>query len=783
MRRYLQQGSGQLVGWALAILATVVYLLTMEPSVSFWDCGEFIATSYGLEVGHPPGAPLYQLLAHLFTLLAGNDLSRVAWCSNMLSAVAGGMTIAFLYWSLLLLFEWKNKGNDKRNGTQIASATVGALCFLFSDTEWFNVVESEVYGLAMFFAAVLFWAMLRWRRVADTPRSANWLVLIGLLAGLSACVHEMCLLVIPAFLMVYVSERVPIWKAAHGEGKRWQEVLKADLGERKATRSALLAVAFFALGLSTYIIIPIRAQANPPLNEGDASTWASFKFYMNRDQYAKAPLYPRIWRQRPKDAINYADWSGNHAARKGKEMKDCLVDNVQYFVSYQLWYMYGRYLMWNYSGRFNDRQGYGSLQDGQFITGVPLLDKMLVGTNKRPPDSLHMAGHNVYYLIPLLMGIVGLCVQYKRSVLGSWSVLMLFLFGGPILAVYLNMPVYEPRERDYAFVISFYAFAIWIGEGALSILEWSKGKKDWMPRLIGLVLIGVPVLMAAQNWDDHDRHNRYFVRDYARNYLNSCAPNAILFTYGDNDTFPLWYIQEVEGYRKDVQIVNLSLLSADWYERQMDQQLNQKGSDLIEIEPGERLGAYATMSQILIHNDWERPIYFSHYAKDLYKEAFEGKMQVVGFVNRLRPEECDSVAVDDFSRAILEDAISWTSTEGTYIDGTTQRMIDYYWRRVLQLTDNQIARGNQEQAMLVLNKTMDGLPLCSVGDVEIVHRVVEQYGRVGGEKGKEQYEEGRQYLHDILKEQLEYYHSLPPRMQRYVERSLEPRENLWGIVQ
>ena len=779
MRGYFQQVRGQLVGWILAILATAIYGFTLEPSVSFWDCGEFIVTNYGIEVGHPPGAPVYQLLAHVFTLFAGSNMTLVAWWSNMFSAVAGGMTIAFLYWSILLLFEWFDKDYASHRLPLEFAAMVGSLCFLFCDTAWFNVVESEVYGLAMFFASVLLWVMLRWRRVSDEPGASRWIVLLALLAGLSACVHEMCLLVLPAFIFVYLSCRFPRWRQSHLEGESWVSAIVDGLRVHRTMRIVLLGVFFFVVGLTPYVILPIRAQANTPLNEGDPSTWSSFKSYMNRDQYAKAPIYPRIWRERPNDQVYYADWSGNHAARKGMEMRDCVTDNVQFFLSYQLWYMYGRYLMWNFSGRYNDRQGFGSLQNGQFITGIPPIDRLLVGTGARPPRSLHVAGHNVYFMLPLLLGIVGVCYLYKRQRMAFWTLMMAFLFGGPILAVYLNMPAYEPRERDYAFVISFYVVAVWIAFGALGLIRYCRRSRAWLSFVVCGFLLGVPILMAAQNWDDHDRGGRYFARDYARNYLNSCARNAILFTYGDNDTFPLWYVQEVEGFRKDVQVVNLSLLGGSWYVHQMDQQLNRQGSDLIDLAPGEYQGPYRTMTQIIANNEWERPIYFSHYAKDQYKEAFVGRMQTVGYVSRLQPEYCDSVAVDDFSGAILGKDLSWESTRNVYIDGTSQRLLDYYWRQVVLLVDNLIDRGDTLRAAKVLDTTLESLPYESIDNLEIVHKIATQYAALGLAESDNAYG----YLRAVLSEQLDYFHKLSPQMQRFIAPTLAPKEKLWELVQ
>ena len=439
----------------------------MDRTVSWWDCGEFIATGWLLQVGHPPGAPTYQILSHLFMLLSFGNPMLVAPLSNALSALAGGLTVGILYLTILELTSHLSLSISH------LPAAVGALCYLFCDTAWFSAVESEVYSLAMLFCAIDFWLALRYRRT----RNSRLLLLIALLLGLGVGVHLMTLLVVPALLLIVLPSLVHC--------RLWGLILPA-------------AMLFFALGLTTYLIIPIRAAAHPPINEGNPSTSEAFMRYLKREQYAKAPLYPRMWRER--DEANWSDWTYG---------LDGVAGNAAYYVNYQLGYMYGRYLMYNFIGREN------------------------------------LKSHRiVVFVLPFLLGLWGLLRHRRRSRWGFWVVMLLFLFGGAVLNLYLNHPCYEPRERDYAYVLSFYAFAIWIGIGAGEVLTSPRLKGSLSRCLVVLLSLLAPLLMACGNWSDHDRHNCHSVHDIAMGHLQSCDQDALLITLGDNDTFPLWYLQQ-----------------------------------------------------------------------------------------------------------------------------------------------------------------------------------------------------------------------------------------------
>ena len=485
MRGHLQQGRGQLVaGWLLAATATLLYLLTMERSVSWWDCGEFITTSHTLQVGHPPGAPVYQLLAHLATLLAFGNPLAVAPLSNALSALAGGLTAMLLYRSIELV------ASREADGRVHGGAVAGTLCYVLCHTAWTSATESEVYALAMLVCAAEVWLLLRWRQ-----RGGAWrLPLAGLLAGLGVGVHLMTLLALPAMACLLLASR-RLRPAA------WRPLAAAAL--------------FFLLGLTPYAIVPIRAAAHPPINEGDPSSPAAFAASLKRDQYQKAPLWPRRWRER--DSLNTAEWTHGLEGTAAE---------VAYCATYQLGYMYLRYVSDNFLAR-----GYADDPRGW-----------------RP------------YVLPLLMALLGLgaCARRGRWTL-FWTVMLLFLFGGPVLNLYLNHPCYEPRERDYAYALSFYAVAMWAGLGCCAAWQRAQGRKRWVRVLAALAMALTPATLLAGNLADHNRSRNHAARDVAINHLQSCDDGAILFTLGDNDTFPLWYAQQVEGCRTDVSIHNLNL--------------------------------------------------------------------------------------------------------------------------------------------------------------------------------------------------------------------------------
>lgn len=585
-------------GWLLALTATAVYLLTLEPTVSFWDCGEFIATAHTLQVPHPPGAPLYQLIAHLFCLLAGSHTQWVAVCCNALSAVATGLTVMFLYWTL----ERMIKCNDDKERSIHLGAIVGALCYLFCHTAWFSAVESEVYALAMLVAATTIWATLRWRDSLGENGSVRWLLLVALLQGMGVCVHQLTLLTLPMVAVVMAT-------TLHRQRHRLQW--------RHLAYTALLSLTLFCVGLSPYLIVPLRAAGHPPLNYGNPDSRERFEAYLRRDSYEKAPLYPRMWRHYVHDDENAAVWSGGDSGWSG---------NLRYYVTYQLGFMYGRYLCDNFIARHNGRR-----------------------------DA------TVWYVLPLLLALVGIAHMGRRRVL-FWSVMTLFLTAGPLLNLYLNHPCYEPRERDYAYILSFYAVALWIGYGADGLLRWTR--RRWQQVGMAALVVAAPLLMACGNWDDHDRSGRWVAHDVATNLLNSCDEGALLFTFGDNDTFPLWYVQQVEQVRPDVRCENINLIGYRQF------------AALLDAERG------------------RRPCYLTQYAYDQLHDWFEGRLRLEGLTYRI----ADTIGPDIDTAACRRhlERMVWHDTTGIYIDPVGQSFILQYENNRGKIVSLQTTRSTEQ---------------------------------------------------------------------------------------
>ena len=573
----------------LAGLATTVYLLTLEPTVSFWDCGEFIATAHTLQVSHPPGAPLYQLLAHLFCMLAGSHVERVALYCNALSAVAAGLTVMFLYWTLERMM---GCGRTTRQRIHVGAVT-GALCYLFCHTVWFSAVESEVYSLAMLFASAIIWNVWRWRDSLEYGGSGRWLLLTALLLGMAICVHLLTLLTLPVVLAIV------------GANLRHIRPRRGPVA-----RLTLVALLLFSIGLSPYLIIPLRAAGHPPLNYGNPDNAARFRAYLLRDNYEHAPLYPRLWRHHPHDDENAAEWSGGDSGLKG---------NLRYYFTYQLGYMYGRYLCDNFVARYNER-----------------------------------SGTLVWYVLPMLLALGGLVVQRQRQRGTFRATLLLFLLAGPLLNLYLNHPCYEPRERDYAYVLSFYAVCLWIGFGAEGI--WQRvARCKWCRNGVAVLLIAAPLMMAWGNWSDHDRSRSWIAHDVAMNLLNSCDDGALLFTFGDNDTFPLWYVQQVEGARKDIRCENINLIS------------------------------YGRFLNLLEENIEDRPCYLTQYAYDQLHTWFDDHLQLEGMTYRFCKDRCTPVDTSALRRHLSE-GIRWHDTTGVNIGHVGRSFLKQYESAKAQLS-------------------------------------------------------------------------------------------------
>ena len=675
-----------IIGWSIFAIATLVYFLTVEPTASWWDCGEYIATAYKLQVGHPPGAPLFQLLGRFFSLFAFGDVSNVALMINLMSVLSSSFTILFLFWSITMLAEKVALRNGEMTEGKMyaiyASGAVGALAYAFSDSFWFSAVEGEVYAMSSFFSAVVFWAILRWEKIADQRHGYRWLILIAYLMGLSIGVHLLNLLAIPAIAYVYYFKKyeatrngfiytgiisililafimygiIPWIVRLSGlfelffvnniglpfnSGTVIYFLLLIGLiifglqytikKKKLIANSVILALVFILIGYSSFFLLVIRSNADTPIDENSPEDAISLLSYLNREQYGTWPifhgqyfnapvveyddgnpvyikdvkkgkyvitderkntipvydskfttLFPRMWSdQKPAHVRTYKQYM-----KKGEKVRVTKADgssevivkptfgeNLNYFFDYQIGHMYLRYFMWNFAGRQNNIESQGEIEHGNWISGIKFLDEMRLGNLDEISESMKSVANNKFYLLPFILGLIGLLFHFNTSRKDSFVVLLLFLMTGLAIVVFLNQYPYQPRERDYAYAGSFYAFAIWIGLGVMAIINsFSKILKNYkvIAVSVGLVsLILVPGIMASEGWDDHNRSGKYAARDFAANYLNSCAPNAVLFTNGDNDTFPLWYVQEVEGIRTDVRVVNYMLAGGDWYIHQL----------------------------------------------------------------------------------------------------------------------------------------------------------------------------------------------------------------------
>lgn len=645
-----------ITGWFVFLVSLVVYVITIEPTASFWDCGEFIACSYKLEVPHPPGAPFFLLIGRLFSMFAGGSVESVAFSVNLVSALSSAFSIMFLFWSITHLVRRVlkiQKGTETTEQTilTIGAGLVGALSCTFSDSFWFSAVEAEVYGMSAFFTAFVFWAILKWENIEDEGDRNKWLILIAYMMGLSIGVHLLNLVTIPALaLIIYFKHNEKVTRngvlltmAAAGAiiilimigiipglpslagsleiffvnglglpfGSGVIFFALAFLGvlvyglyysvkKRKLTlNTILLGLAFIMIGYSSYMLVLIRSSYNPPIDENNPEEILSFVSYLKREQYGSRPLFhgqyftaqvqdqkqgdatymrgedeyvvkdykieyvydpkhttilPRMYSNDPNHVRRYREITG---LREGE--KPNFVDNISFMIQHQVGHMYMRYFLWNFSGRASD------IQDANWV-GLNSAFKDL------PTSLKENRGRNIYYSLPLLLGLLGIFIQYKKDRNYFWVTLLLFFLTGIALVLYLNSPPVEPRERDYIYSGSYYVFAIWIGFGVLALYDLLGAliKNAKLAAALALVVsLTIPAVMASENWDDHDRSDRYFSVDAAKNYLDSCAPNAVLFTGGDNDTFPLWYVQEVEGHRTDVRVVVLSYFNTDWYISQM----------------------------------------------------------------------------------------------------------------------------------------------------------------------------------------------------------------------
>ncbi|QCX37201.1 DUF2723 domain-containing protein [Aureibaculum algae] len=963
-----------ILGWVTFAIALLTYTLTLEPTVSYWDVGEYISTAVKLEVGHPPGAPLFQMLGAFFAMFT-TDPENIAMMSNFMSALSSAFTILFLFWTITILAKKIIlKNNDTINQSNaiaiLGSGLVGALAYTFSDSFWFSAVEAEVYAMSSFLMALLFWLGLRWEAEMDKPRGHKWLLIIAFVVGLSFGVHILSLLVIPSIVFIYFYKRyenitskkfiianivsilvlafvfkflfpytLAFFSASelffvNSMGMPFNSgsiiagliVIAVFYFAIRHTRKKnlihanliILCLLFIMIGFSSWVMLPIRANANTTINENNPSSARELLAYYNREQYGDASIfydsyYSETRQQDPNDPYrddkpkyekdekagkyvivnrykdarpNYTDKNkgfiprmvdpnpgvvANYKAIAGipanSKRRPTFGENLGFMIDFQFGYMYGRYFMWNFAGRQDDIQG--NLDNhGNWLSGVTFIDEMRLGSQHNlPAEVKENKGRNTYYFFPLILGLIGLLFHIKYDKKNFYVLFLFFAFTGLAIIFYTNPKPFEPRERDYAVVGSFYVFAMWIGFGVLAIYQQLKDKIN--PKTLAIAtsvicLLAVPTLMASQNWDDHDRSGRYATRNNAKAYLDSAQENAIMFTIGDNDTFPLWYMQEVENYRTDIKLVNTSLFATDWY---IDQQkrktyladpipgqlvhddyktgsldvayhianpafkdtvmdikafmnwiaskdsrtyldLDEDGipekyyptnkiripidkaavlrNNIVPQKDADKIAPYIDievdklglqkhrilMLDILAHNDWTRPIYFTGGANadDEYiwlKDYLQLDGLAYKFVPILTPSKSSNgrpKSVLDLGRIDTETMYNnvkkwdWRNSNGDiYVDVETRKNGITFRNSLIRLAEAFIKEGNREKAEEILDLSIEKMPIKRYGHFGLVLGYPDAYYQIGN---KEKAKNVANTLVDIFQDRIEFYSGL-----------------------
>jgi hypothetical protein len=902
-------------GFIIFGFATIVYWLCMEPTMSFWDCGEFIAASFKMEVGHQPGAPLFLIIGKLFSLLAGTNTTKVAYWVNFLSVVSSAATVMFLFWTInaiaLKLINMKEKQlTVTHHWSIIAAGAIGALAYTFSDTFWFSAVEAEVYAISTLFTAIVFWASLKW----ENSMNDKWILFIAFIIGLSIGIHLLSLLAIPAISLVYYFKKtskttvlgtikaflagclilglvqfgviqyfvsfaakmdflfVNSFGAGFGVGAMIfivaimmglaYAIYYSIIKRKYKLNLALLSLTFVLFGFSSYFMIIIRANAKTNINLSNPDTPISLLSYLSRQQYEDKPLLygqfynskaidaketgisyrkgentyevsgktfksvydkntllPRTYSSKPEHIKFYQNWM-----ELGENDTPTFWQNLSFLNSYQIGFMYWRYFAWNFVGKQNDEQGQGEINHGNWLSGVKPIDALHLGNqNKLPASIKNNEGYNIFYGLPLMLGILGLGYLYRRNKTVTLVVSCLFFCTGLAIIFYINQDPLQVRERDYAYVGSFYAFAIVIGIGVLAIKELLNkiaSQKLSLVMATTCCMLAVPVLMAVQGWTDHNRSNKTTALDMAKNYLNSCEPNAILFTNADNDTYPLWYAQEVEGIRTDVRVICLQFLSTDSFIDQLKKQQNNSAplpitlkrdqykegvrdfmpyvdygitdsveladllavltsenkEDKIQMNDGsyenfmptrklkltvdaKQIIATKTLSQkdqsritdklewnfnksyvfksdlamydIIAHNNWKRPIYFSSGVSNDTYIGLDKYLYLEGFAYRLlplKPNTDENVDKSDQTNNELaykhyqKFELDGFNNAG-YLDPESRRVLQSTWSFANTLTTNLIKADQVQLAKNVLSKSLKQLPLNNSSITDTLNKI------------------------------------------------------------
>ncbi len=697
--------TNNITGWVAFAIAFITYWLTFEETASYWDCGEFIAVAYKLEVSHPPGAPLFMLLGRMFSFLAFGDVLKVAYWINFMSVLASAFTILFLFWSITLFgrkMMGVKKDSELADGqiwTLMGAGLVGSLAYTFSDSFWYSAVEAEVYAMSAFFTAFVVWCVLKWDVIEDDSAANRWLVFVAYIVGLSIGIHMLNLVTIPALGLIYYFKKykVTTWGIIAALGVSGSLVLfindfivpglpslaagfeiffvnnlgmpfgsgalvfclliigvlvfgirYSQINNKPVLSTFLLSTAFILIGYGSYATIVIRSNFDTPINENAPKDIMSFVRYLKREQYGSRPLLYGAYftaqvidykegaavYTKGKDKYEITDHKFEYVYEPGQEtflprawnpeykqsyrdiiglkegQKPTWPQNIYYMFRQQIGHMYMRYFMWNFAGREGDAQGSNWLSPLDAFEKVPAI----ISNNK---------ARNNFFMIPFLLGFIGMFYQFVKDTKNFAVVGFLFIMTGVAIVVYLNSPPEEPRERDYIYAGSTYAFTFWIGLAVIGIAELFNGflKNQKTSGIVATILcLSAPALMGAVGWDDHNRSNRFFSVDSGKNYLASCEPNAILYTGGDNDTFMLWYAQEVEGFRPDVRVVVFSYYNTDWYIDQSMKKINQSPPFKYTLTLDHyRQGGF---NDVLYYQDLKIPAIDLHQFLDLLKKNY-----------------------------------------------------------------------------------------------------------------------------------------------------------------
>ena len=606
----------RIIAGIIFLVSFLVYYDTMAPTVSFWDCGEFIATSHTLGVPHPPGSPLFLIIGRVFSMIPFSP--DIAFRVNLISVLVSALAVMLLYLVIVkVIAHWR--GGIKENSDVIIAfggALVGALTFAFTDSHWFNAVEAEVYSMSTFFTAIVVWLILHWSERAEEQGNERYILIIAYMIGLAIGIHLLNLLALPFIaLIIYFRKQSFEWKSflitigitgvtfviIHNGVIKGLPKLASEIGVfgvvvavlivfgimiwSIVNKQQLLSIVFTSMvliliGYSSYTIIFIRSGQDPVIDENDPETVTAAVSYMEREQYGQVGRFPRRYKGIPaQHEVVGAPANGQKysLSQKRKYMFYNVSKQWDFFWNYQVKKMYWRYFLWQFAGRGNSTEpgvtafGANNRQDGvdwsQF--GLPLA---------------------------FILGLAGMIYHFYRDEKEAFSMMTLFFLTGLAVIIYLNQDNPQPRERDYSYVGSFLAFSVWIGVGAAAIIEniIKKIKTENIGHRLGIAVILlqvilIPFAMVRANYHEHDRSGNYVAWDMSYNMLQSCEPHGIIFTNGDNDTFPLWYLQEVEGMRKDVTVANLSLLNTPWYIRQL-RDSRPKGEGFINLTDDQILG-------------------------------------------------------------------------------------------------------------------------------------------------------------------------------------------------